>query len=59
MLRYCARRAVDHGKGREAARDYLLRMLKSAPDLVLYEPIPTLKTIAQVLVPQLNKTQEA
>jgi hypothetical protein len=34
-------------------------MLRLAPDLILREPVPTLKTIAQVLLPQFTRAQEA
>ena len=51
MLRYCARRSVEHGKGNDVARRYLMQMLKAAPELLLYEPLPTLKVIARVLCP--------
>lgn len=53
MLRYCARRALDHAKGGDAARGYLLRMLGAAPDLLVREPLPTLKVMAAVLLPHL------
>lgn len=53
MLRYCARRALDHNAGASAARGYLWQMLRTAPDLVLREPLPTLKVIAAVLSPRL------
>ncbi len=55
MLRYCARRAMDHAKGDKTARTYLLRMLRVAPDLLLREPLPTLKTVANVFVPGLTQ----
>jgi glycosyltransferase involved in cell wall biosynthesis len=51
MLRYCARRAVDHNKGRPIARDYLLQMIETGPELIIREPVATLKTIARVLFP--------
>lgn len=51
ILRYCARRAMDHNTGEQTARNYLLRMLRQAPDLLLREPLATLKTIAAVLLP--------
>lgn len=53
MLRYCARRALDHGDHGRAARGYLGRMLRCAPDIVLREPLPTLKTVAAVALPGL------
>ncbi len=54
MLRYCARRALDHHTGDSAARGYLWRMLRTAPDLLLREPLATAKTIAAVLAPKLT-----
>ena len=57
MLRYCARRAVDHAAGSSTARAYLRRMLGLAPDLVVREPLATLKTIAAVLAPGLVRSR--
>jgi hypothetical protein len=54
MLRYCARRAVDHTKGGKEARTYLWRMLRLAPDLLVREPLPTMKTMASVLFPDIS-----
>ena len=51
MLRYCARRTLDHKKGVKAARGYTLRMLRVAPDLLLREPMQTLKAMIAVLAP--------
>jgi glycosyltransferase involved in cell wall biosynthesis len=51
MLRYCARRAMDHRAGSAEARAYLGRMLVTAPDILIREPMPTLRTIASVLLP--------
>jgi glycosyltransferase involved in cell wall biosynthesis len=51
MLRYCARRTIDFGASAEAARGYLWRMFLAAPDLLLREPLPTLKVAAAVLTP--------
>ena len=53
MLRYCARRAIDHAKGAQTARTYLARMLRVAPDLIVREPLATLKTVASVMLPSL------
>lgn len=55
MLRYCARRAIDHAAGGQAARSYLWRMLATAPDLLLREPSSTARTIVAVLAPGLAK----
>lgn len=55
MLRYCARRAMDHCSGAGTARTYLWRMFSAAPDLILREPSATIKTIAAVLVPRLAR----
>lgn len=55
MFRYCARRALDHKAGDQAARQYLWRMLKTAPDLLIREPLPTMKVIAAVLTPGLAR----
>lgn len=49
MLRYCARRAIDHRTGQRAARAYLWRMLKAAPDILLREPVATGRTMVAVL----------
>jgi glycosyltransferase involved in cell wall biosynthesis len=51
MLRYCAGRAKEHGKGAHVAWTYLLQMIFTAPDLLLREPGTTLKTMARVLLP--------
>lgn len=51
MLRYCARRAIEHNKGAELARGYLWDMAKLAPDLVIREPKQTLTAMARVLLP--------
>jgi glycosyltransferase involved in cell wall biosynthesis len=59
MLRYCARRAVDHEAGAKAARGYLAQMLGVAPDLIVREPAGTLKAIAAVLVPSLARLMAA
>ncbi len=53
MLRYCARRVIDHAAGGQAARGYLSGMFGVAPDLLLREPLATAKTIAAVLSPSL------
>ena len=53
MLRYCARRAVEQGKGQAVARAYLARMFRAAPGLLLHEPLSTLNAIAAVLTPRL------
>lgn len=50
MLRYCARRAIEHGKNDDAARRYLFEMLKAAPEIMLREPLSTIKAIATVLL---------
>jgi len=50
MLRYCARRALEHGKGRGEALRYLKEMLMVAPGLVLFEPMATARAMAAVLV---------
>jgi GT2 family glycosyltransferase len=55
MLRYCARRAIDHAAGTKSARGYLVQMLAIAPDLLVREPVGTLKTIAGVLAPSLAR----
>ena len=54
MLRYCSRRSMDHGDG-AAARAYLLRMLREAPDLVLRQPQATLSVIVEILTPGLGE----
>lgn len=54
MLRYCARRALEHGKGSIVARNYLWQMFAAAPELLFYEPIRTLTTIGHVLIPGLQ-----
>ena len=54
MLRYCARRSVEHGKSNDVARRYLVQMLKTAPELLLREPLSTLKVIARVLWPTMR-----
>lgn len=53
MLRYCARRAMDHRSGAAEARGYLSRMVRIAPDILVREPLPTLRTIAAVIMPGL------
>lgn len=53
MLRYCARRAVDHHTGHADARAYLWQMMWAAPDLLAREPVATAKTIIAVLAPGL------
>ncbi len=53
MLRYCARRAIDHGADAGVARRHLWDMLRAAPDLLLREPLATAKTIVAVLAPSL------
>lgn len=53
MLRYCARRALDHALGGRVARAHLTEMLKVAPDLIVREPLATAKTIAAVAAPSL------
>ncbi len=50
MLRYCARRAIEHDKGRSVARHYLKQMMRAAPELLLCEPLPTIKVIGRVLL---------
>lgn len=55
MLRYCARRAVDHEAGGAAARSYLWAMLRAGPDLLVREPVATAKTIVAVLAPGLTR----
>lgn len=55
MLRYCARRAIDHGSGARTAYGYLGRMLLEAPDLVVREPLATAKTVAAVVAPWLAR----
>ena len=50
MLRYCARRAVEQGKGFCVAWHYLGKMLQAAPDLLFREPVTTAKVIARVLL---------
>lgn len=59
MLRYCARRAMDHLSGAHAARAYLWRMFATAPDLILRQPSTTIKTIAAVLAPRLARLAAA
>lgn len=54
MLRYCARRAVEHAKGGDVAMQHLLGMLKAAPELLLREPLPTVNAIARVLFASLR-----
>lgn len=44
MLRYCARHSLNRNNGLDEAMGYLGRMFREAPDLVLREPAPTLKT---------------
>lgn len=53
MLRYCARRAMDYGTGRVAARSYMLRALATAPVLLVIEPRETLAAVASVFAPGL------
>ncbi|MGI9479392.1 MAG: glycosyltransferase [Hyphomicrobiaceae bacterium] len=54
MLRYCARRSVEHGKSSDVARRYLAQMLMTAPELLLREPWSTLKVIVRVLWPTMR-----
>lgn len=54
MLRYCARRAIDHHNGHADARAYLWQMMRTAPDLLAREPVATAKTIIAVLAPGLT-----
>lgn len=51
MLRYCARRAMEHSKGNGIARKYLWQMILAAPELLLHEPLTTTKTAARVMLP--------
>lgn len=51
MLRYCARRAREHGQGGSKARDYMWRMLITEPSIVVREPLVTLNAIAATLAP--------
>ena len=53
MLRYCARRSIDHEAPLAEARRYLRQMLMTAPDLMIREPVPTAKTLLTVLAPTL------
>jgi glycosyltransferase involved in cell wall biosynthesis len=53
MLRYCARRAIDHDAGSADARAYIWQMMRTAPDLMLREPVATAKTFVSVLAPSL------
>ncbi len=53
MLRYCARRAMEHGLGAGVALGYLKKMWTSAPDLVVREPIATVGAVARVMLPGL------
>jgi hypothetical protein len=50
MLRYCARRAVEQNKGGEVAWRHLEQMLRTAPDLLLREPIVTAKVLGRVFL---------
>ena len=54
MLRYCARRAMEHSKGRRAAWTYLVQMLRAGPELFLHEPLTTTKVAALILLPDLS-----
>lgn len=51
MLRYCARRAIEHGKGNRVALRYLAQMFLAAPELLLHEPLATAKVIGRVMLP--------
>jgi GT2 family glycosyltransferase len=53
MLRYCARRAMEHGLGAEVAKGYLHRMWRLAPDLAVREPMATASACASVMLPGL------
>lgn len=53
MRRYCARRALEHGKGAHVARRYLGEMMWTAPDILIREPLPTLKAMACAVCPDL------
>jgi glycosyltransferase involved in cell wall biosynthesis len=54
MLRYCARRVMDHGGKSDDARTLMLRSLAMAPQLVLWEPKSTLATLVAAYVPRLQ-----
>ena len=51
MLRYCARRALAHDRGGAIARGYMRRALRTAPSLIVREPLPTLATLVATLAP--------
>lgn len=53
MLRYCARRAMEHNQGVRVARRYLRKMMWAAPDILIREPLPTLKAMACIVRPNL------
>ena len=50
MLRYCARRAVEHGKGASVGLNYLARMIVAAPEILLFEPMSTGKAAGSVVL---------
>lgn len=54
MLGYCARRAIEHNKGVVAARTYLWRMVRRAPDLLVREPVASWKIVARVILADLQ-----
>jgi len=54
MLRYCAQRVVEHGQSTGVARRYLGRMVVAAPELLVAEPITTIKVIVKILAADLR-----
>jgi glycosyltransferase involved in cell wall biosynthesis len=53
MLRYCARRAREHGHNASTARSYMWRMLVTDCSILIREPKTTLNAMAATLVPRL------
>jgi riboflavin biosynthesis pyrimidine reductase len=53
MLRYCARRVMDHGGAVDEARRHMANALRLAPGLLIREPKQTIATLLAVAVPQL------
>ena len=51
MLHYMARRAIRLGQSRGVVRDFLLRALKAAPELLVRKPKATAGMLAIALVP--------
>lgn len=50
MLRYCARRAMEHEKGTDVSFRYLGQMAVTAPEILVFEPSSTCKAIGSVVL---------